>query len=134
MLDLLLKYNVKGQPPRELLKIEYDKCYSDREFFLRNTYESYCRGVERINQISERYTVPISKERFERLRPMKKEFYDKHCPDANSTFKDTKKFIAWRSGEKEFEMVLAYLKSYFENGDTETVVNLDKNTQLDTNK
>ena len=134
MLDLLLKYNVKGQPPRELLKIEYDKCYSDREFFLRNTYESYCRGVERINQISERYTVPISKERFERLRPMKKEFYDKHCPDANSTFKDTKKFIAWRSGEKEFEMVLAYLKSYFENGDTETVVNLDENTQLDTNK
>ena len=33
MLDLLLKYNIKGQPSEELLKTSYDECYSDREFF-----------------------------------------------------------------------------------------------------
>lgn len=86
----------------------------------------YYGNVEKINRISERYTAPISKEEFERFRPIEKEFYDKFCPEANSTFKDTKEFIAWENESRRISELFGHL-SYYQEKKSGIVVDLDKN-------
>ena len=34
MLDLLLEHNVSGQPSKELMKIEYDRCYENYKYYI----------------------------------------------------------------------------------------------------
>lgn len=112
MLNLLLDHNVSGQPSKELLKKEYDRCYKEnyKECFNK---DNSCRPVFEIY------------DEIRALNVMYKLFKN-YCPDKNGTFKNTKEFIAFKNEDKK-----EYAISSFKNRSPEKVFIKDKNMTLD---
>ena len=112
MLNLLLDHNVSGQPSKELLKKEYDRCYKEnyKECFNK---DNSCRPVFEIY------------DEIRALNVMYKLFKN-YCPDKNGTFKNTKEFIAFKNEDKK-----EYAISSFKNKNPEKVFIKDKNMTLD---
>ncbi|CZE48395.1 ankyrin repeat-containing protein [Campylobacter geochelonis] len=118
MLELMLKYNVPGQPTKEQLKEAYEKCYEDRAWFLERDYDTYVHNVEKINRImknnGEKPEGPISRIEYEAGLTRTLNRYNKHCSDENGTFKDTKAYIN-------------YANDYSKNYAVDSFINRNKN-------
>ena len=102
MLNLLLDHNVSGQPSKELLKKEYDRCYKNRVNFIKDDYDLYYgnfMAIERLKQYrkEESKAIPISEKEYNRFRPKTLKAYNEFCLDENSTFKSTKEYINYKN-------------------------------------
>ena len=95
MLDLLLKYDLPGQPSEEELKKAYDECY----------YQ-YILGIVNSHGIDDNGTYFIKYTSFTDNEDQK------HCSDKNSTFKDTKEFISWVNERNKTKKLDSLLYSY----------------------
>lgn len=113
MLDLLLEHNVSGQPSKELMKIEYDRCY---DFYYDPCFDDFKNKCKPVFDIfPEIYGLKNSYEMFK-----------KYCPDKNGTFKNTKDFISYRNSEKK-----SYAISFMFSGDSQNKVYMkDRNATL----
>ena len=113
MLDLLLEHNVSGQPSKELMKIEYDRCY---DFYYDPCFDDFknkCKPV--FDVFPEIYGLKNSYEMFK-----------KYCPDKNGTFKNTKDFISYKNSEKKSCAI-----SFMFSGDSQNKVYMkDRNATL----
>ncbi|QCD51752.1 ankyrin repeat domain-containing protein [Campylobacter sp. RM16192] len=78
MLELLLKYDVVGQPTKEELKEAYDWCH-----------EQY------ILSILSAYTIDDNLTYYLRYENLTRSVHQEYCYDANSTFNETKVFFEW---------------------------------------
>ncbi|WP_169942745.1 ankyrin repeat domain-containing protein [Campylobacter sp. RM15925] len=89
MLELLLKYNVVGQPTKEELKGAYEECY--------NTYLWYKqRWIDGDN---------INKKRpFYVDMPIR--HLEKYCIDTNGKFQDVREFFAWANKYRLFNEIV----------------------------
>ena len=119
MLELLLKYDVVGQPTKEELKKAYDECYKKRKGWI-DYKENYIykmnqgrdeEAEEKIQRTNNKYKhapywhiyqdgllqykpKPIDPKKIEEF-DKEINFYNPHCPDQNATFKDIRTFIKW---------------------------------------
>ena len=118
MLELLLKYDVVGQPTKEELKKAYDECYKKRKGWI-DYKENYIykmnKGIDEEGEARLRknkkyqhlcteclYHEGLLQYKPKPIDPKKIEefdkdinFYNPHCPDQNATFKDIRAFIKW---------------------------------------
>ena len=118
MLELLLKYDVVGQPTKEELKKAYDECYKKRKGWI-DYKENYIykmnKGIDEEGEAKLRknkkyqhlcteclYHEGLLQYKPKPIDPKKIEefdkdinFYNPHCPDENATFKDIRAFIKW---------------------------------------
>ena len=118
MLELLLKYDVVGQPTKEELKKAYDECYKKRKGWI-DYKENYIykmnKGIDEEGEARLRknkkyqhlcteclYHEGLLQYKPKPIDPKKIEefdkdinFYNPHCPDENATFKDIRAFIKW---------------------------------------
>ena len=118
MLELLLKYDVVGQPTKEELKKAYDECYKKRKGWIDHK-ENYIykmnKGIDEEGEAKLRknkkyqhlcteclYHEGLLQYKPKPIDPKKIEefdkeinFYNPHCPDQNATFKDIRAFIKW---------------------------------------
>ena len=118
MLELLLKYDVVGQPTKEELKKAYDECYKKRKGWI-DYKENYIykmnKGIDEEGEAKLRknkkyqhlcteclYHEGLLQYKPKPIDPKKIEefdkeinFYNPHCPDQNATFKDIRAFIKW---------------------------------------
>ena len=118
MLELLLKYDVVGQPTKEELKKAYEECYKKRKGLI-DYKENYIykmnKGIDEEGEARLRknkkyqhlcteclYHEGLLQYKPKPIDPKKIEefdkeinFYDPHCPDQNATFKDIRAFIKW---------------------------------------
>ncbi|AKT90522.1 ankyrin domain protein [Campylobacter ureolyticus RIGS 9880] len=113
MLDLLLEHNISGQPSKELMKREYDRCY---DFYYDPCFDDFKNKCKPVFDIfPEIYGLKNSYEMFK-----------KYCPDKNGTFKNTKDFISYRNSEKK-----SYAISFMFSGDSQNKVYMkDRNATL----
>ena len=80
MLNLLLEHNVSGQPGKEFLKSEYEKCYNSYVWYKQNWIDE-----DKINNPRPFYvSLPIK-------------LVEKSCPDKNATFNNIKEFINYKN-------------------------------------
>ena len=119
MLELLLKYDVVGQPTKEELKKAYDECYDNVKYYTKEK-ENYIykmnqgrdeEAEEKIQRTNKKYKYapysllyedgllqykpkPIDPKKIEEF-DKEINFYNPHCPDQNATFKDIRAFIKW---------------------------------------
>ncbi|WP_297967075.1 ankyrin repeat domain-containing protein [uncultured Campylobacter sp.] len=119
MLELLLKYDVVGQPTKEELKKAYEECYKKRKGWI-DYKENYIykmnqgrdeEAEEKIQRTNNKYKYapywhiyqdgllqykpkPIDPKKIEEF-DKEINFYNPHCPDQNATFKDIRAFIKW---------------------------------------
>ena len=119
MLELLLKYDVVGQPTKEELKKAYEECYKKRKGWI-DYKENYIykmnqgrdeEAEEKIQRTNNKYKhapywhiyqdgllqykpKPIDPKKIEEF-DKEINFYNPHCPDQNATFKDIRTFIKW---------------------------------------
>ena len=119
MLELLLKYDITGQPTKEELKKAYDECYKKRKGLI-DYKENYIYKMnqgrdeeveEKIQKTNNKYKYapysllyedgllqykpkPIDPKKIEEF-DKDINFYNPHCPDENATFKDIRAFIKW---------------------------------------
>ena len=119
MLELLLKYDVVGQPTKEELKKAYEECYKKRKGWI-DYKENYIykmnqgrdeEAEEKIQRTNNKYKYapywhiyqdgllqykpkPIDPKKIEEF-DKEINFYNPHCPDENATFKDIRAFIKW---------------------------------------
>ena len=124
MLELLLKYDVIGQPTKEELKKAYDECYDNVKYYAKEK-ENYIykmnqgrdeEAEEKIQRTNNKYKhapywhiyqdgllqykpKPIDPKMIEEF-DKDINFYEQHCPDENATFKDARAFIVWANEEK----------------------------------
>ena len=124
MLELLLKYDVVGQPTKEELKKAYEECYKKHKGWI-DYKENYIykmnqgrdeEAEEKIRKINSKYEYapywhiyqdgllqykpkPIDTKMIEEF-DKDINFYKQHCPDENATFKDARAFIVWANEEK----------------------------------
>lgn len=118
MLELLLKYDIVGQPTKEELKKAYDECYKKRKGWI-DYKENYIykmnKGIDEEGEAKLRknkkyqhlcteclYHEGLLQYKPKPIDPKKIEefdkeinFYNPHCPDQNATFKDIRAFIKW---------------------------------------
>ena len=118
MLELLLKYDVVGQPTKEELKKAYEECYKKRKGWI-DYKENYIykmnKGIDEEGEAKLRknkkyqhlcteclYHEGLLQYKPKPIDPKKIEefdkeinFYNPHCPDQNATFKDIRAFIKW---------------------------------------
>jgi len=123
MLELLLKYDVIGQPTKEELKKAYEECYDNVKYYTKekenyiykmnkgrdeegearlrknDNYRHLCTEClyhEGLLQYKPKPIDPKMIETFDKTINS----YLKHCPDENATFKDARAFIKWANEEK----------------------------------
>ena len=118
MLELLLKYDVIGQPTKEELKKAYDECYKKRKGWIdykenyiykmnkgideegearlrkNKKYEHLCTECLYHEGLLQYKPKPIDPKKIEEF-DKEINFYNPHCPDQNATFKDIRAFIKW---------------------------------------
>ncbi|QKF71372.1 ankyrin repeat domain-containing protein [Campylobacter geochelonis] len=130
MLELMLKYNVPGQPTKEQLKEAYDECYEDRAWFLNGDYDDYIYNATRLNKIMEKEGMkikqPISKIEYDSNKARTLRYYNKHCTDKNGTFKDTKAYIDYANESAKEYAVSRFLR--INKNNPSKVIYLDKNS------
>lgn len=88
MLELLLKYDVVGQPAKEELKKAYEECYDEYALSLTFAYSIDDNGT---------YSL-----KYENLT---RNALQKYCPEQNSTFSDVRTFIAWANEYKKADAI-----------------------------
>lgn len=93
MLELLLKYDVVGQPAKEELKKAYEEYYDE-----------YALSIILAYSIDDNGTYSL---KYENLT---KNALQKYCPEQNSTFSDVRTFIAWAN---EYKKRMRYKVSCF---------------------
>ena len=119
MLELLLKYDVIGQPTKEELKKAYEECYDNVKYYTKEK-ENYIykmnqgrdeEAEEKIQRTNKKYKYapysllyedgllqykpkPIDPKRIKRF-DNQINFHSHFCPDENATFKDIRAFIKW---------------------------------------
>ena len=119
MLELLLKYDVVGQPTKEELKKAYEECYDNVKYYTKEK-ENYIykmnqgrdeEAEEKIQRTNNKYKhapysllyedgllqykpKPIDPKRIKRF-DNQINFHSHFCPDENATFKDIRAFIKW---------------------------------------
>ena len=149
MLDLLLEYDLPGQPSEEELKKAYDECYSDLDDSIRSkekyVYEA-TKGIDHKAEDEARknkeyeylppdllYSKGIVRYKPRPLNPEIIKSYDywinarkEHCPDKNGTFADTKAFLKWRNWENKMSETY-----YFKIAYPDKVYLKDKNMTLE---
>ncbi len=118
MLELLLKYDVVGQPTKEELKKAYEECYKKRKGWIdykenyiykmnkgideegearlrkNKKYEHLCTECLYHEGLLQYKPKPIDPKKIEEF-DKEINFYNPHCPDENATFKDIRTFIKW---------------------------------------
>ena len=118
MLELLLKYDVVGQPTKEELKKAYEECYKKRKGWIdykenyiykmnkgideegearlrkNKKYEHLCTECLYHEGLLQYKPKPIDPKKIEEF-DKEINFYNPHCPDENATFKDIRAFIKW---------------------------------------
>ena len=92
MLELLLKYDVVGQPAKEELKKAYEECYDEYALSLTFAYSIDDNGT---------YSL-----KYENLT---RNALQKYCPEQNSTFSDVRTFIAWANEYKKADAIQGIL-------------------------
>ena len=126
MLELLLKYDVVGQPMKEELKKAYDECYKENQIE-KNFYEHYEYNKKRLDEIiiSQGETpAKVNPVFFNFGKKLRINHYEKHCPDENSTF-TIREFISWANDNKKMGSISSFTNS-FENDPTK-VIYIDSN-------
>ena len=118
MLELLLKYDVVGQPTKEELKKAYEECYDNVKYYTKEK-ENYIykmnKGIDEEGEAKLRKNKkyqhlcteclyhegllqykpkPIDPKRIKRF-DNQINFHSHFCPDENATFKDIRAFIKW---------------------------------------
>jgi putative ankyrin repeat protein (fragment) len=88
MLELLLKYDVVGQPTKEELKKAYEECY-----------DKYALSIILAYSIDKNGTYGL---KYENLT---KNVLQKYCSEKNSTFSDVRTFIAWANEYKKADAI-----------------------------
>jgi len=88
MLELLLKYDVIGQPTKEELKKAYEECY-----------DKYALSIILAYSIDKNGTYSL---KYENLT---KNVLQKYCSEQNSTFSDVRTFIAWANEYKKADAI-----------------------------
>ena len=118
MLELLLKYDVVGQPTKEELKKAYDECYKKRKGWIdykenyiykmnkgideegearlrkNKKYQHLCTECLYHEGLLQYKPKPIDPKRIKRF-DNQINFHSHFCPDENATFKDIRAFIKW---------------------------------------
>ncbi len=127
MLELLLKYDVVGQPTKEELKAAYGECCKENQIE-KNFYEHYEYNKKRLDEIiiSQGETPKKDKPSFFNFRKnLRINHYEKHCPDVNSTF-TIKEFVNWANDNKKMSSISKFT-NVFENDPTK-VIYVDRNS------
>jgi len=118
MLELLLKYDIVGQPTKEELKKAYEECYDNVKYYTKEK-ENYIykmnKGIDEEGEAKLRKNKkyqhlcteclyhegllqykpkPIDPKRIKRF-DNQINFHSHFCPDENATFKDIRAFIKW---------------------------------------
>ena len=118
MLELLLKYDITGQPTKEELKKAYDECYKKRKGLIdykenyiykmnkgideegeaklrkNKKYQHLCTECLYHEGLLQYKPKPIDPKRIKRF-DNQINFHSHFCPDENATFKDIRAFIKW---------------------------------------
>ena len=118
MLELLLKYDVIGQPTKEELKKAYEECYKKRKGWIdykenyiykmnkgideegeaklrkNKKYQHLCTECLYHEGLLQYKPKPIDPKRIKRF-DNQINFHSQFCPDENATFKDVRAFIKW---------------------------------------
>ena len=118
MLELLLKYDVIGQPTKEELKKAYEECYDNVKYYAKEKenyiykmnkgideegeaklrknkkYEHLCTECLYHEGLLQYKPKPIDPKRIKRF-DNQINFHSHFCPDENATFKDIRAFIKW---------------------------------------
>ena len=118
MLELLLKYDVIGQPTKEELKKAYEECYKKRKGWIdykenyiykmnkgideegearlrkNKKYEHLCTECLYHEGLLQYKPKPIDPKKIEEF-DNQINFHSQFCPDENATFKDIRAFIKW---------------------------------------
>ena len=126
MLELLLKYDVVGQPTKEELKKAYEVCYKENQIE-KNFYEHYEYNKKRLDEIiiSQGETpAKVNPVFFNFRKKLRINHYEKYCPDENSTF-TIREFIDWANDNKKMSSISSFTSS-FENDPTK-VIYVDSN-------
>ena len=89
MLNLLLDYNISGQPSKEFLKSEYNKCHNSYVWYKQNWIDE-----DKINNPRPFYVSLI-------IRNL-----NKFCSVENLTFKDTKEYINCKNEYNKLRFIL----------------------------
>ena len=126
MLELLLKYDVVGQPTKEELKKAYEECYKKNQIE-KNFYEHYEYNKKRLDEITislGETPAKVNPVFFNFGKKLSINHYKKHCPDENSTF-TIREFIDWANDNKKMSSISSFTSS-FENDPTK-VIYIDSN-------
>ena len=91
MLELLLKYDVVGQPTKEELKKAYEECYRSYRWHIDNWKE----------EIDKNQTIPI-------LIRMSIKNGEGYCLDKDGAFSDTYTFIRWANEKKKLKSMISF--------------------------
>ena len=118
MLELLLKYDIVGQPTKEELKKAYEECYDNVKYYAKEKenyiykmnkgideegeaklrknkkYEHLCTECLYHEGLLQYKPKPIDPKRIKRF-DNQINFHSHFCPDENATFKDIRAFIKW---------------------------------------
>ena len=115
MLELLLKYDIIGQPTKEELKKAYEECYKSYRWHIDNWKE----------EIDKNQTIPI-------LIRMSIKNGERYCPDKDEAFSDTYTFIRWANEKKKLKSMISFWDTL--KGDPTKVIYIDSNrSKLDSN-
>nr|WP_314477347.1 ankyrin repeat domain-containing protein [uncultured Campylobacter sp.] len=108
MLELLLKYDIIGQPTKEELKKAYEECYKSYRWHIDNWKE----------EIDKNQTIPI-------LIRMSIKNGERYCPDKDGAFSDTYTFIRWANEKKKLKSMISFWDTL--KGDPTKVIYIDSN-------
>jgi len=108
MLELLLKYDVTGQPTKEELKKAYEECYKSYRWHIDNWKE----------EIDKNQTIPI-------LIRMSIKNGERYCPDKDGAFSDTYTFIRWANEKKKLKSMISFWDTLKD--DPNKVIYIDSN-------
>ena len=108
MLELLLKYDVVGQPTKEELKKAYEECYRSYRWHIDNWKE----------EIDKNQTIPI-------LIRMSIKNGERYCLDKDGAFSDTYTFIRWANEKKKLKSMISFWDTL--KGDPTKVIYIDNN-------
>ena len=117
MLELLLKYDIIGQPTKEELKKAYEECYKSYRWHIDNWKE----------EIDKNQTIPI-------LIRMSIKNGERYCPDKDGAFSDTYTFIRWANEKKKLKSMISFWDTLKD--DPNKVIYIDSNrskSDLDSN-
>ena len=108
MLELLLKYDIIGQPTKEELKKAYEECYKSYRWHIDNWKE----------EIDKNQTIPI-------LIRMSIKNGERYCPDKDGAFSDTYTFIRWANEKKKLKSMISFWDTLKD--DPNKVIYIDSN-------